>query len=265
MKFNIDFNEEELYKLNIHDLRDLARHVGMISPTTKSKDELVSGILSIIYGETPKRETKLGAGRPAKNRKKTSKLLFELDENNGVYETVDNPFVKKYESNPEEIFKVSEELNDDEYSYMNYFNHYSDTCVASPKSEYKNDTESNESSKDIENTENIEGLSPELLEMGRKIRKLLGREYECDKKEPEVEQYEPKDCLYVTSFVFLGAEDKFYVAFPEIDDGNQKIYRLPDKLVKIFAIHDGDYVEGWVDPRLEIMVSVTAVNGYVVL
>lgn len=266
ININIDFNEEELYKLNIHDLRDLAREVGMISPTTKSKDELVVGILSIIYGEAPKREAKLGAGRPAKNRKKTSKLLFELDSVEN-YESLDNPFVKKYGNNPESIFKESEELNDDEYNYMNFFNHYSDVCVASPKAEYVNDKESKDKTQDNtkELEENIEGLSPKLLEMGRRIRKLLGREYKQDNQEVEETKFEPKDCLFVTSYVFLGAEDKLYVAFPEIDDGNQKIYRLPDKLVQVFAIHVGDYVEGWVDPRFDIMVGLTAINGNIVM
>lgn len=51
---NIDktlFNEQHLHLLNIRDLRDMGRKVGVPSPTSLKKRELVDYILKIVYGE----------------------------------------------------------------------------------------------------------------------------------------------------------------------------------------------------------------------
>lgn len=45
------YNENSLSLLNIKDLRDMGRKIGVPSPTTKTKQELVEYILKIVYGE----------------------------------------------------------------------------------------------------------------------------------------------------------------------------------------------------------------------
>ena len=48
------FNKESLEKLGIFELRNLAREIGVYSPTIYKKQELISKILSIVNGqETP--------------------------------------------------------------------------------------------------------------------------------------------------------------------------------------------------------------------
>lgn len=45
------FNEKSLYLLNIKDLRDIGRNVGVPAPATLKKDALIKYILQIVYGE----------------------------------------------------------------------------------------------------------------------------------------------------------------------------------------------------------------------
>ena len=57
------YNEKSLYLLNIKELRDLGRKIGVPAPATLKKQDLVDYILKIVYGEvdTPKRSS---FGRP---------------------------------------------------------------------------------------------------------------------------------------------------------------------------------------------------------
>jgi len=53
-KNNIDvnlYNEKSLYLLNIRELRDMGRKLGVPSPTTMKKHDLVEYILKVVYGE----------------------------------------------------------------------------------------------------------------------------------------------------------------------------------------------------------------------
>ncbi len=59
--------EHELNELSIFALRELARKVGVGSPTSKKKDALVQGIIDIIDGREKPYVAKTKQGRPPKN------------------------------------------------------------------------------------------------------------------------------------------------------------------------------------------------------
>ena len=65
-KLDSIYNTKSLYLLNIKELRSIGRQLGVPSPASKSKGELVDYILKIIYGEieAPARNN---FGRPSKN------------------------------------------------------------------------------------------------------------------------------------------------------------------------------------------------------
>lgn len=62
--------------MGIYDLRNYARHVGVKSPTTLKRDELIQKINEIIEGNAPK-ETLTKKGRPPKH-KADSKFMLDL-------------------------------------------------------------------------------------------------------------------------------------------------------------------------------------------
>ncbi len=113
------YTKDELLNLGIYELRELGRDVGVISPTTLKKEQLVDEILKIIYGHKPKREVGKGRGRPARTRQKPCKVFVDLIEQ---IETpvVDTSFI--YESHPEN--------KSFDYAYMEK------AMVASPKEGY---------------------------------------------------------------------------------------------------------------------------------
>jgi len=114
------YTKEDLLNLGIYELRDLGRDVGVHSPTTLKKEELVNNILSIIYGETPKQVVGKGRGRPARKKEKPNKLFVELVEN--VEE-------------PDLINIAYGNLEDEVYTIRDLIN----TKVASPLASYVND------------------------------------------------------------------------------------------------------------------------------
>ena len=58
--------EDKLNELNIFALRDLARKTGVSSPTSKTKAELIEGIVNIISGREQPQLNKTKQGRPPK-------------------------------------------------------------------------------------------------------------------------------------------------------------------------------------------------------
>lgn len=73
-------NEKQLNELNIHALRELARTVGVNSPTSKQKNVLINEILSIAQGkQQPNKTTK--HGRPPKGSVCDFSNLFTTTEN----------------------------------------------------------------------------------------------------------------------------------------------------------------------------------------
>lgn len=63
-----NYNFEKLKNLRIHDLRDFARGVGVQSPTSKKKGELLNEIYMIQTGQTMPHISKNKQGRPLKGK-----------------------------------------------------------------------------------------------------------------------------------------------------------------------------------------------------
>ena len=83
---NVNFTEQDLQKLNIHELRRLAREIGLASPTVLKKEEIITKILGIVFGTEQKPQTKSLSGRPAKEMTKPSRILYELETKGGGLE-----------------------------------------------------------------------------------------------------------------------------------------------------------------------------------
>jgi len=67
MNINIDAGSKEgLYNLNIHELRKLGSQVGVKSPSSLNKENLVDAIFSIVVGEQKPYKQKDRRGRPQK-------------------------------------------------------------------------------------------------------------------------------------------------------------------------------------------------------
>ena len=67
MNINIDAGSKEgLYNLNIHELRKLGSQVGVKSPSSLNKENLVDAIFSIVMGEIEPYKQKDRRGRPQK-------------------------------------------------------------------------------------------------------------------------------------------------------------------------------------------------------
>jgi hypothetical protein len=62
-----NFSNRELQQMDIHKLRNLARQVGVASPTSKKKAQLIDEIVSIITGKASPELKNINRGRPAKN------------------------------------------------------------------------------------------------------------------------------------------------------------------------------------------------------
>jgi transcription termination factor Rho len=69
------FNKQNLEKLGIFELRNLAREVGVHSPTTYRKEELIENILLIIEGKKEPHIAKSKQGRPPKSIQGVNNLL----------------------------------------------------------------------------------------------------------------------------------------------------------------------------------------------
>ena len=102
------FNEKSLYCLNIRELRVIGRKLGVNSPTSKKKDELVKCILNNVYG-TPDKSPKTLFGRHS---------THELD----IEKRLDK--IRKH-TNFEDDLKLSKDNNDENFYYDTY-NMYSE-------------------------------------------------------------------------------------------------------------------------------------------
>lgn len=81
------YNEKSLYLLNIKELRDLGRKIGVPAPATLKKQDLVDYILKIVYGEvdTPKRSS---FGRPNVREVDMEHYLEKIRKKTDVYDEV---------------------------------------------------------------------------------------------------------------------------------------------------------------------------------
>ena len=65
---NKDFLDEfSMRQMSIYELRNVARQVGVLSPTTLKKEELISKVNAILSGEIKPEIPKSRQGRPPKN------------------------------------------------------------------------------------------------------------------------------------------------------------------------------------------------------
>ena len=105
------YNEKSLYLLNIKELRDLGRKIGVPAPATLKKQDLVDYILKIVYGEVdaPKRSS---YGRPNVREVDMNQYLTKIMKKTDVYDEVLSASFGDIES----IFKVAAP---DESSKMN--------------------------------------------------------------------------------------------------------------------------------------------------
>lgn len=81
------YNEKSLYLLNIKELRDLGRKIGVPAPATLKKQDLVDYILKIVYGEVdaPKRSS---FGRPNVREVDMEHYLAKIRKKTDVYDEV---------------------------------------------------------------------------------------------------------------------------------------------------------------------------------
>ena len=96
------YNEKSLYLLNIKELRDLGRKIGVPAPATLKKQDLVDYILKIVYGEVdaPKRSS---FGRPNVREVDMEQYLTKIKKKTDVYDEVLNASFGDISS----IFKVA--------------------------------------------------------------------------------------------------------------------------------------------------------------
>ena len=96
------YNEKSLYLLNIKELRDLGRKIGVPAPATLKKQDLVDYILKIVYGEVdaPKRSS---FGRPNVRDVDMGQYLAKIRKKTDVYDEVLSASFGDIES----IFKVA--------------------------------------------------------------------------------------------------------------------------------------------------------------
>lgn len=71
-------SEEMLKNLGVYELRELARTLGVVSPTTKKRGELCSEILTISSGEVKAEPKQNNKGRPPKSVTKISNIVEEF-------------------------------------------------------------------------------------------------------------------------------------------------------------------------------------------
>lgn len=96
------YNEKSLYLLNIKELRDLGRKIGVPAPATLKKQDLVDYILKIVYGEidAPKRSS---FGRPNVREVDMEHYLAKIKKKTDVYDEVLNASFGDFDS----IFKLA--------------------------------------------------------------------------------------------------------------------------------------------------------------
>lgn len=77
------YNEKSLYLLNIRELRDIGRKFGVPSPTTMKKQDLISYILKIVYGEI-EAPARTNFGRPNVREFNVGQYLSKIKKNSDM-------------------------------------------------------------------------------------------------------------------------------------------------------------------------------------
>ena len=88
---------DQLDKLRIHELRDLARKMGVQSPTTLKKEQIISEIMDILSGEKQPYVTTSRQGRPPRNQDKALSIEDVFEDKGAEFE----PYVLRTEDDNE--------------------------------------------------------------------------------------------------------------------------------------------------------------------
>ncbi len=89
MNYDTDLDEFKLKQFRIHELRDLARKIGVKSPTSQNKDELIEKVLKIISGESAPYVKQTSKGRPSRSASQLNNLVDYFLPENANLETLE--------------------------------------------------------------------------------------------------------------------------------------------------------------------------------
>lgn len=114
----INIEKSTLDKLSIHELRDLARQVGVHLPTTFKREDLCNEIMAIVLGEKEPYTRKTKQGRPPKISRKLNDVAELLLPNE-----LDKEYVSSVFSSPEFVFNANRVIyqNDEEIPFSGHF------------------------------------------------------------------------------------------------------------------------------------------------
>lgn len=109
------FNEQSLSTLNIKELRNMARNLGVIAPTLMKKSDLISNILDTVYGKVNNANFK-NSGRPSTQEVDLDKCIQKIKDKNDSKEKIlnckiddDFNFGEFKVASPKEDFEVYDE------------------------------------------------------------------------------------------------------------------------------------------------------------
>ena len=98
------FTEQELSRMSIFQLRDTARQIGVASPTSKKKEELIKMYLDISTGKAqPAAKTR--RGRPPKQKVENPAAEHKAEEMAVAHQDAEQPSGEKHVANIEELLK----------------------------------------------------------------------------------------------------------------------------------------------------------------
>ena len=98
------FTEQELSRMSIFQLRDTARQIGVASPTSKKKEELIKVYLAISTGKAqPAAKTR--RGRPPKQKVENPAAERKAEEMAVAHQDAEQPSGEKHVANIEELLK----------------------------------------------------------------------------------------------------------------------------------------------------------------
>lgn len=109
-KYNL--NEYSMRQSSIYELRNIARGVGVLSPTTLKKEELIEKVLKILSGEEKPQMPKNKKGRPPKN-------LFGTKNVTNMADFGSNNFLTQQDTSNTEIAILSSKKNYEDEVYYN--------------------------------------------------------------------------------------------------------------------------------------------------
>lgn len=120
MNYDSNLDESKLKQFRIHELRDLAGKIGVQSPTSQNKDELIEKILKIISGEVAPYVKTSGKGRPSRRSNNVASYFIPENVNSDVNEfsELNNNKFDFYAAMPAFEFNANEEAKCEVKGYL---------------------------------------------------------------------------------------------------------------------------------------------------